>query len=178
MAVETSIILNYGEGADQGSVVVALDWEDPNNLTTNTDGSTSVKSSFLPGETPVILLNYDPAAVAITGVKSTDGNMGKTGSNLARTVSDLELVFEDGETEHQLSHKHTLNLSAVWSGNSAVPKLANDVVSTVAGTYPCYGKFSYSVLFQERWQLNTPADIDVSTEDYVIYIVVYIVGVN
>ena len=178
MAIETSIILNYGKDAVADSVVVELDSESPNNLTTDSDGTLTVKSSFLPGESPVILLNYDPSVVTVTAVKCTDGNIGRTGSNLLRTVTDIGLVFDDDQTEHQLSYKNTSNLSVVWYGNSARPTLANDVVTTVSGDYPCYGKFTYDVLFQEKWQLNTPADIDVSEEDYTIYVVVYVLGVT
>lgn len=170
MATETTIIVEFGD--DDGSdsnVIVEIDPENSSNL----DEDEETKSTFEPGDNPVILIHHD-SNVQIDAVKCTHGAMIKIGSNITQVREETITLtsLEDDENTVTYSNINAYK-SLEWYGNTSVLKLENSTITPVSGTYPCHGLLKYNVLFQQQYQLISPElDLD-SDETYEIVIVIY-----
>ncbi len=169
MAVEASIIVEFGKGVAAGSVIIELDGKHPNNL----DSSGKAKTSFNTGDKPVFLIQYDPAKVKISSVKSTNGDTARLGLNIARSRK-MSLLFTTLSTKVGLSYTGVSSASYTWFGNTGRVSIANNSFVISGGTLPCYCEATYNVDFQEQWQLNPPILDLAADETYTIYVVVYV----
>ena len=172
MGVEASIIVEFGDGADEDSgTVVELDDKHPNNLTTDDDGNVSMKS-FAPGDEPVFLI-FTPSTIQIDRVACTDGSVSRldVGINRDRKLNSL---FTGTDTVVTPSYSEYVLGGAKWFGNSATLEVGEDGIVARTGEFPCYGEVSISVQFAEQWKLTPPSLNLKENESYTIYVVVYV----
>lgn len=169
MGVEASVVVAFGEsvGDTGGNVVIELD--DLNNNNLDSDGD--VKSTFLPGEQPVFLINHSSDLV-IDNVLCTDGSISQTGSNQQRT-RDKEVLFIKLDETVSLSYSGVDAVSIDWWGNEGEISVSESVLTIDGGAIPCAGLSEFNVLFQNQYTLTPPALSLLSDETYKITIVVY-----
>lgn len=175
MAVEASIILEFGEDVDVESVVVELD----DGYSDNLDSEGNVKGSFSPSESPVIIIHHD-SSVRIKDVLSTDGSVSKIGIDQKR-IRTIDALFTTRDSEVNVGYNNPGSLSVVWKGNTTSLFLQKDgmlVATDYYDTFPCVCKASFEVLFKEQWQLTPPSLVLDADESYTIYIVIYIENVK
>lgn len=168
MAVEASIIVEFGKGAATGFVAIELDGEHPNNL----DSAGKVKSSFSLSDSPVFLIQYDPVKIKITGVKSTNGSVSRLRLNVSRPRK-IQLLFTTPDTTINLSYQGVTTADYTWFGNVGIPYITNNSFKLSGGIIPCSAQASYNVTFQEQWMLSPPNLTLTADETYTIYVVVY-----
>lgn len=169
MGVEASVVVEFGESVTDtgGTVVIELDDENSNNL--NSEGK--VKSTFLPGEQPVFIINHSDDLV-VADVRCTDGSIAQTGSNQTRSRED-EVLFTKIGDDTTLQYAGIDSASFEWRGNTGNVSVSESVLKLESGSYPCAGTTSFNVLFQKEYML-TPPSLDLSPdESYEISIVVY-----
>lgn len=170
MAVQTSIVVEFGDSTptDDDVVIIELDENESSNL----DSDGEVKSVFLPTESPIIMIHH-ASTVQINAVKTTNGVLTALSGNVQRVRESDFLITEQTTTE-------TLNYAGINSfrttkfyGNQCGLSVANSVVSTNGGVYPCKVDVSFNVLFQHRYRLTPPYLSLSGDETYPIVIVVY-----
>ena len=172
MGVEASVIIEF-EGADaddiSGTILVELDDEHSNNL----DSDGNVKSSFAPEEEPVFIIHHDDT-IEIIGVECTDGRVTNITSIFSilrsRTFAD---VFTSIDTEISLSYFGADDLDETWYGNQGDIYIDGMTVKATDGEFPCYCIATFTVPFNQRWQLTPPPLDLVDDETYTIYVVIY-----
>jgi len=170
MAVETSIVVEFGEDIPSVSdvVIIELDPTHENNL--NSDGD--LKSTFAPGEMPVFILQYSDNVV-IDRVACTHGSIALINNNITVEKEDSFVLTSD-ETTQTLSY---VNIDAftseIFYGNSGVVAIADSVMTTPSGSYPCLCDVTFDAVFQLQYQLTPPSLSLDADETYKIVIVVY-----
>jgi len=176
MAVETSVIIDFGESESSEvttDVVVELDPEYEGNL--NSDGE--LRSSFGIGDPAVFLLNWDSSVVNILDVTSTDGSIGRLYKGALKQSRSVEGLFVDEDTEVSTGYSNTSNPVYTWYGNEGRPEMASGIIKVTDGgryKFPCSCLATFDVEFQEQWQLTIPSDLELEDDEtYTIYIVVY-----
>lgn len=175
MGVEASIIVEFDDdiSEDAQNVSVELDDSHPNNL----DEDGDLKSNFLPTDNPVFLIHHD-TDIRITAVKSTDGTVTKLDTNVTRSRTSEGELFPLSTSKLSLPYFNINSISSVWYGNSANLSVDDSEVSSVSGTFPCYGDISYNVRFNEQWKLTPPSMSLGEDESYNIAVVIYMENVT
>lgn len=179
MAVEASIVTVFGDEESQSAVIkIEIDDQHVNNQYTD-DGEVKVKSSFLPNDKPVFIIHHD-SFVKITSVKCTNGSVQKLSTNVSRSRETDGLFSFSGSTI-DTGYVGLSSLSYIFYGNNCAPFIESSLKSTIkadSGTFPSYGKFTYTVNFQEQWMLTPPSLSLSDDESYTIYVVVYVESIK
>lgn len=169
MGVEASVVVEFGESVTDtgGTVVIELDDENSNNL--NSEGE--VKSTFLPEEQPVFIINHSDDLI-VSDVRCTDGSIAQTGSNQLRSREE-DVLFTKINEDTSLKYAGVDSANFSWRGNTGYVSVSDSVLKLESGTYPCAGTTSFNVLFQKEYML-TPPVLDLGPdESYEITVVVY-----
>lgn len=169
MAVEASIVVDFGDGApgDDELVVVEFNEDHSNNL----DSDGEVKNSFRPGEQPVFMVNHSPA-LRIESVKCTDGSVRLSGNNLTKE-RDKEVLFTTLESKDSLGYSEPVLTTIEWFGNTGNLIINNSQAELVTGTIPCLGHVTYDVVFNSEYILTPPTLSLEGDETYKIVVVIY-----
>lgn len=170
MGVEASVIVIFdGDDADHG-IVVELDDVHPANL----DAEGEAKSSFLPPDSPVFLINH-PDTIEITRVASTDGSVSLLRSSPTSRTRTTDGLFTSLTSNVSMSYSNARLVETTWFGNEGIVHF-DDISSTLeidSGIIPCFGKFDFSVDFNYQYQLTPPSLALAEDETYTIYVVIY-----
>lgn len=169
MAIETSIVVEFGTGvtAVSGAVVVEFDENHVNNL----DSDGNVKSTFSLNDQPVILVHH-ASNLEITNILSTDGSVVEIGQDIIRSKESSNLFTLD-DSENTISYASATDLTQSWYGNVGVATLTENLLALSGGVVPCYGDFTYNVTFQKQYMLTPPVLSLSNDETYPIYVVIY-----
>ena len=170
MAVETSIVVEFGEDVPSAGdvVIIELDPTHENNL--NTAGE--LKSTFAPGEMPVFIINHSDT-ISIDRVACTHGSIALIGNNISIEKSDSFVLTSD-ETTETINYVNVNSFTTeTFLGNSGVIAVADSIVTTESGSYPCLCNVTYNAVFQFQYQLTPPTLSLDADETYEIVVVVY-----
>jgi hypothetical protein len=174
MPVEASIVVEFADDVSEESQNVSIELDDTHANNLDADGE--AKSSFLPTDSPVFLIHHD-ADVRVTGVKCTDSSVVQLDSNVDRIRVESQL-FPLLASKVTLPYFNVNSISTTWYGNEASLSVDDSKVSSSSGDFPCYGDISFSVRFNEQWQLNAPNMSLAEDETYTIYVVIYMEAVT
>lgn len=170
MAVEASIIVEFGDdvAAASANVIIEIDDEHQNNL----DEEGEAKS-FAPGDNPVFLIHHD-TSVEITDVRCTNGSVFQIGINtIISRPRETDVLFTLISSDVSIPYSSGFDLNVEWFGNMASVDLSGQNVIARNGTFPCYGNAEFNVIFNRQYQLNPPLLDLQDDETYTIYVVVY-----
>lgn len=164
MAVESTIVVEFGEGVDNSElVVVELDGE------VNLDADGNEKTSFSPDDSPGFIVHYDETKLRIDRVECSDGSV-SSGSLVSR-IRTRQLQFTNTDDSQQLSHIPDGEVELEEYGNN--PAIVQDGRKIrAAGLVPSIGKATYDI--RCRAYRLTPPDLDLEEgETYPVLVVVY-----
>jgi len=128
MSVQSTIVVEFGDGADS-SGFVALELDETINL----DSDGNVKTSFDPGDEVWFWLQHADT-LRVGSVAATSGMVVACG--IARRSREQELTFA-GDGSQTLSHIPARNPEYTWYGNVGSGMSRDGRTLTVAGNIPC-----------------------------------------
>ncbi len=164
MAVESTIVVEFGEGVDSSElVVVELDGE------VNLDADGKEKTSFSPDDTPGFIVHYDETKLRIDRVECSDGSV-SSGSLVTRSRV-RQLSFTNTDDSQELAHIPDGEVVFEEHGNN--PAIVVDARKVkAAGQVPAIGKATYDI--RCRAYRLTPPDLELEGDQtYPILVVVY-----
>lgn len=175
MAVEASIIVEFGEGAEDSNVAIEID----DAFITNLDREGNLKSTFHPTDNPVFLIHHG-SDVQVASVSSTDGELEKIGINQLRIretgalfTTPFVLATEDDNTVSTGYVDIVIDEVVCYGNQGSVYSDKGDIKSS-SGKIPFYCDIDFSVLFNEQWRLFPP-DLELDDDEtYIIYVVIYV----
>jgi len=128
MSVQSTIVVEFGDGADS-SGFVALELDETLNL----DSVGNVKTSFDQGDEVWFWLQHDDT-LRVDSVAATSGMVVACG--MARRSRAQELTFT-GDGSQTLSHIPAVNPSYLWYGNVGTGMSRDGRTVMVTGNLPC-----------------------------------------
>jgi len=160
MAISTSIVVSFGGGAGDSSLVAELDDTRNNN-----------KYSFLSTETAFFAIYKYPSTYLVNQPVPTAGMVSPAGSVTRAKTQTLQFV---GTQEVELDYPPDGAVTLVrWYGTAGQGFTISGLTATITSTAPCICDISYSTT-GELWELIPPT-IDLSaTPNYPI--VIYVTG--
>lgn len=168
MAVEASIVVEFGEGVSEDeTVLIEFDDQHSNNL----DAAGDIKSTFSPGEQPVFIVQHADT-LRIANVLCTHGSIGLIGNNPIRS-REKEILFTTLETEESLGYLNLVQTNLEWFGNTGSLLIENNQAILDGGTIPCLGNLNFDVVFNSQYMLTPPVLNLINDETYKIVVVIY-----
>jgi len=159
--VAASTVVSFGSAGASGALVV-FELDEAMN-----DG----KTSFAP-EDEVFLRLHHETSVQLERIAATHGQIDFQGAGY-RSI-EQQLLWEDAETEHELSYVPNGGLAAIYYGNEASSlKKSGDRMAVISGgVFPALSLVSYSSGFS-LFRLITPKIVLAENEIYPISVVAY-----
>ncbi len=186
MGVEASIIVKFGDDSEDGIVIVEIDDQHEANL----DYDGNLKTNFSPTDKPVLIIHHEPDVI-ITDILCTDGkvsNIKLSTTNLLRSRSDDYVFVEKWSSSDLVVNSQSFNYydaikdDIIWYGNTGEVYIVSaydnrlETGATVElsdGEIPCACTLTYTVEFQEQFQLTPPPLELAEDETYTIHVVIY-----
>lgn len=161
MSIAASIVITFGEDADDSAICVA---ELDDSL--NVDDAGDEITDFEPGDLVFFLLHYDSSLLSIGSVRCTHGQIVK--QNTVTRSRDQEAYFSDSDDTVDLDYVPKGSISAEWYGNAPTGlKKSSGEMTVSGGDFPCLGLLTYNISAQ-GYKLITPSvELD-DDEDYTI----------
>ena len=132
-----TVVVEFGEGADDGALVV-VELDDAVNL--DVDGK--VKTSFYPGDRPGFIIHFDDTALRVGEIRCSSGMV--TGGIMVSRSRTQQVQFASPGSAVDLPHIPAGGVSVAWYGRS--PTLSQDGRRlTASGDLPAIGEASYSI---------------------------------
>lgn len=172
MAVETSIVVVFGDGADSdGTVVAELDPLHDNNL----DSDGELKSTFdsVAPDVPVLLIHHDDT-VQLTRIVATSGSVESTETSGITQTREVDLSFATEEDTVSIGYSNTTLDSVEWNGRTGTVVISGDNIIYSSGETPFVGVATVNVTFQHQYFVNVPSGLDLDADEtYEIVIFIY-----
>ena len=172
MAVEATIVLEFGDGAPSDALVI-VELDDVVNK--NTDGSD--KTSFSLNDKPGFIVHYDTSALRIGSVKASSGMIVDSG-NVSRSRT-AQISLSSVNNKQTLSYIPSGGVNWKWYGNVAnISQSIRELIAT-GGSIPAIGDISFSI--NARAYLLYPPTISGGLrpdETWPILVVIYMEGVG
>jgi len=162
MAVETSIVVIFGDDANSnGTVVAELDPLHDNNL--NSDGE--LKSTFdsVAPDTPVLLIHHDDT-IRLARIVATSGGVESTETTDIVQTREVDLSFATEEDTVSIGYANTTLSSVEWNGRTGTVVISGDDIIYSAGETPFVGVATVNVTFQHQYFVNVPSNLDLDSD--------------
>lgn len=169
MAVETSIVVEFGDATPGESDIVVVEFNEDHANNLNSSGD--IKSTFAVGEQPVFMVHHS-SLLRIDSVRATHGSVNLIGNNLTKE-REKEVLFPTLETEESLSYASPVLTSQEWYGNEGNLVITGNQAVLTGGIIPCLGDITFNVVFNAQYMLIPPPLTLAADETYKIVIVIY-----
>ena len=166
MTTETTIVVEFGTGADSSALVV-IELDDQVNI--GADGKT--KTSFVPGDEPGFIVHFDPAALRIESVKSSSGMVVDQGNVSRARTKSMQFSATDPQT---MTHIPAGSVNGTWYGNDPVISVDGRQI-TPTGIIPAIGEIAYTIA--ARAYKLIPPPLELGQDDTWPVLVVVTMGV-
>jgi len=181
MAVETSIVVVFGEGAESGgNVVVELDPLNSSNWINPSDESEGLKSTFdsvAPG-VPYLLLHMSSGLV-LTNIIPSAGSIEEYTWFTTPQEREVDFSFAKITDESSIGYSNAVLSSADFLKLSRTGEVklnsAGETILYSSGEVPFKGVATVNVPFQHSFIINAPTPLDLASgETFEITVWIYV----